>query len=800
MNAPLLIPADIGEAQRQASDPLASAWVSANAGSGKTTVLTQRVIRLLLGETDPGRILCLTFTKAAAAHMANKVFGSLSRWAVLPDEDLAQAIETYEGRSSPQRRRDGARRLFARALETPGGLKVQTIHAFCERLLHQFPFEANVAAAFQVLEDRSAEELLAAIKADVLTQAAAEPRSRLGRALGAIVALAAEATFGELVNEAIGRRHAIADWLSGSTSLDKALARLRAAMGLRDGECCGTIEAQILASPHFDQALWRSAAEAMLASSAQDQDQGRRVRAWLEAQERRRLDAYLSIFLTLDGKPRARLLTKSLAARQELVAQRLADEQNRLLGLLERRKAAVLAEATDALLVIADAIITRYERAKRSRGLLDYDDLIVRAERLLSQGEAAWVLYKLDGGIDHILIDEAQDTNPGQWRVIEALTEEFFAGQGARDEIRTVFAVGDEKQSIFSFQGAEPARFEAMRRHFGDKAQGAQLAFRDVKLRYSFRSTQDILTAVDRVFADPAARQGLSTDGDYREHLAVRHDGPGVVEMWPVFSPVRDEDDAVAWDAPFDVVSETSPAALLAGRVARTIRGWLDRGECLAAKAKPVRAGEILILVRSRNAVFEALIRALKTAQVPVAGADRLVLTEHIAVLDLMALAEFVLLPEDDLTLATLLKSPLIGLDEDALFALCRGRRGTLWRALQEKSAFDPRFRDAYDRLSDWRRRADFVRPYEFFATVLGADEGRRRIYARLGHEAADALDELLNLALAYEATGTPSLQGFLAWLKAARVEVKRDLDLVRDEVRVMTVHNAKGLEADVVF
>ena len=798
MNAPQDMLAPIEAEQRRASDPLASAWVSANAGSGKTYVLTQRVIRLLLAGTDPGRVLCLSFTKAAAANMANKVFGELSRWAVVPEDKLHALTLKLQGDVLPRKETDRARRLFARAMETPGGLKIQTIHALCERLLRQFPFEANVAASFAVLDDRRAAEILSQIKARVLTAAAEAPRSRLGKALDAIVALAAEQAFGDLVDETVARRHAIAAWLGAAASLDAAIARLRAAMGLRDCDDRAAVEAEIMAST-LDRAGWRRTAERLFASSANDVKQAQRILAWMEG---KRFDSYLSIFLASTGGLRQSLCTQKLARAHPDIDAALARERDRLEALLEKRRAASLADATEALLTISFMILAEFEQEKRERGLLDYDDLVLRARRLLDDGEDAWVLYKLDGGIDHVLVDEAQDTNPNQWSVIEAITREFFAGRGARgDKGRTVFAVGDEKQSIFSFQGAEPARFEAMRRHFRGQAQGARRGFEDVSLRYSFRSTQDVLSAVDRVFADPAARRGLTADGNWHEHIATRRNEPGLVELWPTVRPAEEADDVTAWDAPFDAVTETSPAVRLAKRIARTIASWTDpRSDERLASGKRITPGGILILVRSRNAVFEALIRALRGAGVPVAGADRLSLMDHIAVQDLVALAEFVLMPEDDLTLATLLKSPLVGLDEDSLFALCHGRRGTLWRALQDGAVFDAHLRDAYDRLADWRRRADFVRPYEFFAGVLGADGGRARVFARLGHEAADALDELLNLALAYEATGTPSLQGFLAYLGAARVEVKRDLDLERDEVRVMTVHNAKGLEADVVF
>jgi ATP-dependent helicase/nuclease subunit A len=256
------------------------------------------------------------------------------------------------------------------------------------------------------------------------------------------------------------------------------------------------------------------------------------------------------------------------------------------------------------------------------------------------------------------------------------------------------------------------------------------------------------------------------------------------------------------WAAPVDHLGEKSPEVQLANRIADTIEGWLRRGERLESSGRPIRPGDILVLSRIRGAQTDAINRALKTRKVPIAGADRITLTEHIAVMDLMALGRVMLLPEDDLSLAALLKSPLIGLDEDQLFAIAHGRRGeTLWWALG-KTAMTERgaFAAAREKLDRWRARADFGDPYGFYARILGADGGRAQFLRRLGAEAEDVLDEFLAAALAFEEANTPTLEGFLAWLEAADTDIRRDTDSIRDEVRVMTVHGAKGLEAPIVF
>ena len=458
------------------------------------------------------------------------------------------------------------------------------------------------------------------------------------------------------------------------------------------------------------------------------------------------------------------------------------------------------------MLRLADAAIDAYGRLKRARGVLDFDDLVIRTAALLARSDAArWVHYKLDRGLEHILVDEAQDTSPRQWQVIGALVEEFFAGEGASEAPRTVFAVGDEKQSIFSFQGAVPAWFTRTRRHLQQQAEAGGYGWQNPTLSLSFRSAPVVLKAVDAVFAKPDVYEGLTAEPGATIHEAFRRSAVGRVAVWPVYKspPPLETDD---WTKPVDYLGMDSPEVQLAKRIATTVKGWLDRSELLDAPdakgdPRPIHPGGILILTRSRGALTDAINRELKRQGIAIAGADRLLLTEHIAVMDLMALGRVVLLPEDDLSLAALLKSPLIGLDEDALFDLAydRGKR-SLWAVLAEKADTRADFAAAKAAIEGWRRAADERDPHAFFAAILGPQGMRRAFLTRLGVEAEDVLDEFLAQAIAYQQANTPSLEGFLAWLVDGDIEVKRDTETLRDEVRVMTVHGAKGLEADVVF
>src|SRR6516165_2551990 len=785
------IPEDLRRLQVEASDPAVSAWVAANAGSGKTHVLAQRVIRLLLDGVDPAKILCITFTKAAAANMANRVFDELRRWTALDDAELGAAIRRISNVQPDAARRTLARRLFAMALETPGGLKVQTIHAFCTRLLHHFPFEANVAARFTVLEEAAQAQLLGEISLTVLLDAAMSPEGALGRALATAIAAVSDQTFKDVVGEAIRKRDAVRAWIDHGGGIEAAIAALCGVLGVGADDTIERIESEMTEGPLFPASQWAAAAEALARGGKSDQEQARRLDAALAASGAERARSYREIFLTGKLEPRQQLVTRAIEIDNPRLAERLCGERKRMLALVERRNAVACRDRTAALITIADAVIARYQAAKDRRGYLDYDDLIEKTLALLGEEGAAWVHYKLDQGIDHLLIDEAQDTSPKQWDIIRRLTSEFFAGAGARFVRRTIFAVGDEKQSIFSFQGAAPREFEVMHRAFDKLSKAVEHDFRYVRFRHSFRSGPNVLGAVDEVFGRPEAFAGLSADAVKTVHEPLADAAPGLVEIWDTTKPA-DKREIEAWDAPFDQLIETSPQVRLAAKIARNVKRWMKDG---------ARAGDVLVLVRQRGPLFEAIIRALKDLHVPVAGADRLVLTEHIAVMDLMVLADALLLPDDDLALATVLRSPLFGFSDDDLFALALDRGPLPLRTmLSRRAAETPLFAGAAALLGKLVEIAKRETPFDFYAQVLGAGGGRRRFLARLGPEANDALDEFLNLALEYERRETPSLQGFLAWLRQARAEVKRDMEIARDEVRVMTVHGAKGLEAAIVI
>ncbi|MEA2856206.1 MAG: ATP-dependent helicase/nuclease subunit, partial [Methylobacteriaceae bacterium] len=793
--------------QRQASDPNTSVWVAANAGSGKTHVLAQRVMRLLLEGVAPSRILCLTYTKAAAANMAARVFDMLAAWVTMEDGELRAAIQDIGEDGVDRQKLAFARRLFARTVETPGGLKVQTIHAFCERLLHLFPFEANVAAGFRVVEDIEQAELLSIARQHALADAARDPDG-LGYAVRRVASETWAGGFQDLLRELLNRRAQLAAWLPvDQTGVED---ELREALALSANET----EAEIVREMVEDGISpweWQAIADTLRGYGSSDKNKARELESAVRAYEAGDLGlsagAYLSAFFTDggDGTPFKTVVTKAVAQEHPGLAEALASECARLGILVEKRKAAAVCERSLALLKIGDAILQRYTRMKRDRGLLDFEDLIERTVSLLKRSDQRWILFKLDAGLDHVLVDEAQDTSEAQWEILAQLTEDFFSGAGQRLTRRTFFAVGDDKQSIFSFQGAAPKKFFEMHREFKTRVIAGGENFAEVPLNLSFRSSPDVLEAVDLVFAAEAHHRGLLADPSETPppHEAWKSNLPGVVELWDIETKAESEEPR-DWRLPLDRLDDEDPPVKLARRIAARIKAMLDPrfGECVEGdhpgSSRPIHPSDFLILVRKRDAFFEAMIRALKEGDVPTAGADRLKLGEHIAVMDLIAAARAALLPEDDLTVATVLKSPLIGLDDNDLLALAPQRKGSLFDALSQSTELW--HAEAVRRINMWRQRAGTWTPFDFFSQILGGEGGRQDFLARLGPEANDAIDEFLRLTLAHEREEAPVLATFLSRFEALELEIKRDMDAAEDNVRVMTVHAAKGLEAKIIF
>ena len=774
--------------QVRAADPSHPSWVSANAGSGKTKVLTDRVARLLLSGTPPQRILCLTFTIAAASNMQNRLFERLGEWSMLPDDELIQELLRLgeDGDSLNRERLRLARTLFARALETPGGLKIQTIHAFASAILKQFPLEAGISPQFVPLDDRTARRMREEILDMVSQQSPATFREFAG--------YTHTSRLPELIEEISGNRRDFA-------------------CGVDEDELCRIfgIDPPI---PSPDAEIRRLITEGDVAALRQlvwwlgggrvsdQRAAGKLNELNLDAPARSDFDVLQGVFLFGPSarepySPKTgRFPTKDLRESFGDIGVWLNEFMNRVADARPRILSAEAAERTLALHRFAEVFLSAYEQRKRLDSSLDFDDLILKAVDLLNDPETAqWVLYKLDGGIDHILVDEAQDVSRTQWSIITAIAEEFTSGKGARERDRTVFAVGDEKQSIYGFQGAAPEKFEEMRDHFQERYTGAGQAFIQEDLEYSFRSSPAILEVVDRIFAD---RTEPGFGGGIR-HRAFKSELPGRVDLWPMIEE-SDKPEPPEWHGALLVPSEMRAQARLAKLLASEIRRITDPQDAeqieTGGMVRPVQYGDILILVRRRNVLFHSIISELKNAGLPVAGTDRMKLTENLAVRDLRAMLSFLATRADDLSLAVVLRSPIFGMTEGELYSVAHGRgRNSLWNSLKSREG---EFPETVTVIKDLLLQVDRLKPYELIEHLLTVHKGRELLTARLGNEISEPLDAFLHQAITYDDEEASTLTGFLEW-SSSDFEIKRQLDQAGNEIRVMTVHGAKGLESPIV-
>ena len=791
--------------QARAADPAIHASLSASAGTGKTQVLTARVLRLLLGGAAPEHILCLTFTKAGAAEMANRIGERLARWVRMKGADLRKELFAI-GAANDDGSVERARRLFAEVLDAPGGLRIQTIHSFAQTLLAAFPAEAGITPGFRPIEGREEQQLARRTLAGLVADAEA------GR--GGYPGLIADI---QALSRRLGEREAERYLLSCARQPEAMRAfafpdyvesALRSHLGLPEGDVAALVAARCHDNS-FDCALLQAVAEGhrrwgvktALPAAAQ-------IDEWLARSPEERcqtLGTLATIVFTQAGERRkiSAGLLKAFPDAQDH-CDRLAEEIAELVTLLRQGE---LVAAQAAGLRAGAAFADAYTRAKRAAGVADFDDLIRWTRDLLATpGMGEWVRFKLDRRTDHILVDEAQDTNAAQWSIVSALTEEFFAGEGASRHHRTLFMVGDFKQAIYGFQGTDPREFDAARERFRERAETLQAAandsdtpvraWRDLSIDRSFRSAQAVLDVVDAVIADVGpAQMGLPDQPNpHRAHLADR---PGRVELWTPFA-LDDGDDG---DEAGEEGWLPEPARLYAAELARTVKGWIADAAPLATTGKPITPGDILILVRSRGELASLIVARLFKEGVPVAGIDRLHLSSPLAVKDLMAAIAFAVQPLDDLNLAGLLVSPLFGWSQDDLYDLAFGRNGALWTELKRRAGEGELFAQAHATLLELLRQADFVTPARFLENILsGPLGGRRRLLGRLGPAARDPIDELVAAALEFERVETASLDRLLAWFGSGDVEIKRDPSAPANAVRVMTVHGAKGLEAPVVI
>ncbi len=777
--------------RKNAINPNFSVWVNASAGTGKTKILIDRVLRLLL--ENKRNILCLTFTNAAANEMENRIHSILSKWAICSENVLIADLEQLDffpmpsqsslfchpssttlGSQHPylssqcvtlgSRKNEALDRYLARArrlfseLENLG-LTIQTIHAFCYKLISNFPIEAGIAPNCTLSECKELHSIIfnkvlhnETVQNDINLIATEIDENKLRDLLYTLcVKRSMSANDSEYIKDKLNASDGIHDLQSGTTEHIKRLAEI-----LSEG-------------------------------SKRDQSYSAMLSDWCDSTNKEDIESLAKVFLKSESHEKkniSSIATKSILEKFRDAEQIIESVQNVVFTHIKDMNSYQIFKRTSSLLGVFKVYVDLYNSEKSKNVLLDYNDIINLATNLLSNPNYKdWILFNLDQKIDHILVDEAQDNSISQWKIITNLCDEFFAGN---DEKRTLFVVGDVKQSIYRFQGANPHLFNYMQQYFHTKTGGRDWI--SCQLEKSFRSTPEVLMLVDRIFNN--FRAEISFNDNEIKHVPHRENDQGYIEIWPAL-PRRKEKEQQALQIPLTCKEGYTIAdRLLAQTIANRIYNWLNEGRILVAKDRHIEPRDIMVLVRQRNVLVDYIISELKKANVPVVGRDYFRIMDYIAVQDLIALAEFLLLQANDLALANALKSPLFNFTEDDLFNIAYDRKEhSLWERIQDYSVV------IYSELNYLINLSRTESPLALFTHILRT--GKKKFAARLGLECFEVLDEFMNLVLQFE---NPSLQAFVQWIKENNPEIKNDMQSERNAVRIMTIHKSKGLQAPIVF
>ena len=784
------------EEQQKASNPDYSVWVAASAGTGKTKVLRDRVLRLLLSGVEPSKILCLTYTKAAAWEMKDRISKMLSRWAIISPEELVKDLKDICGKEIGDEKEQKelcskARKLFATFLDSSEDVKIQTIHSFCQDVLKRFPLEAKVSPYFEVMDDRKSREILDKIKSDILTDTS---NKETFEAISYLVGKVSEYSFPKLLRKITENRTKIAEFLQNHPLFSEIENDLKKRLNVDTEKSEDDLKKDFLQEIDAD---FISKAAEIFSHSKKPTDENRfkifnsfKINGITEDD----FEKYILIYMTKEGELRKSFYCVDSFKYNNDIESMMKNEAARVDEFMRKLKRLELYNSTVSVLRIAGTLLDKYNKYKRKFSQMDYEDLIVLTKNLLADKSVAdWVMYKLDNGIEHILVDEAQDNSMYQWDIVKSLSEEFFVGESSRQEKRTIFAVGDRKQSIYSFQGADPEKFESMKEYFEGKTD-----LKPVKLDVSFRSASAVLDLVNTVFKLEQAKKGVVLKEKDAEHFSHHPEWGGKVVFWDIAEEDKKSKEKKVEAEDFDY-SKPTPEGIFAKKLVQNIKNMVENKTYLFSKKRVAEYRDFMVLLRNRTGRFlPEFLHECQREGVPTEGSDQINLLEQISVQDLISLGKFLLLPTDDLSLAEVLKSPIFGLNDDDLMKLCIDRgAASLWSRLSDFKEYEKIYAD----LCDLINKVDFVRPYELYSYVLGAMGGRKKFVERMSAEVEDGLDEFINLTLSFEEDHIPSLQGFISWISSDEIKIKRELEQSKNNaIKIMTVHGSKGLQSPIVI
>ncbi len=799
--------------QQLAASPEHSVWVTANAGTGKTRILTDRVLRLLLEGVPAHKILCITFTKAAANEMKQRINDTLLKWINLPPEELRLHLCALLNKTTiPDELLQRTEQLFTEIIDHPTALQIQTIHSLCQSILRNFPLEAeDIQPQFSLADTVKEKEMLALAQQRLL--ATLNDTDSLDPQLSQSITYLARhhdrSIFLDCFNTIIYNRDKFLQLINHYKGVIPTIAHLYHLLHVQPSDTPQALTEIFFSDERLPLALLGQLVKELdqCTLSKTDQKKFDILSQWtiLPLNEKiKHQQDYFSLFLTSTNTIVKTFFTKDVCKKLtgdpihqlQKEAERILEHQQQLLNI-------ALVKQTEALIHIGEALLITYKRIQDEQGFIDNNDLIFETKKLLENSDLTpWILFKLDQKIQHLLLDEAQDTSPTQWKIIRALCDDFFTGQGQHSETRSLFVVGDEKQSIYSFQGADPSIFAAYQEFFHNAATQNDASWHNITLAQSFRSSPAVLSFVDKIYQNPNLKNAVSMQAATINHDIIRKDAHGKVALWPLITPEKAEKEKINhWIPATSNQSKHDKDYLAAQNIAQRIAIWFQEEKILHNHQRKIEPRDIMILVQDRKEFIPHLIKALKDRHIPVAGQDRLKLTEHIAIQDMIALGQWLLFPKDDLALATILKSPIIGISEEQLFELAAYRdKKSLWEALALQTQDNDKLYNHFKLLSYLIDLSENKTIFYLYSYLIDVHNIRYAYTQSLGSEVHDPLHEFLNLLQEYEKSPTASLQHFIEWIKYDPIEIKRDTENSNNEIRIMTVHGSKGLQAPIVI
>jgi ATP-dependent helicase/nuclease subunit A len=793
---------EASKVQHQATVEGRSVWVSASAGTGKTYVLTNRILKLLLTQPhlQPSEILAVTYTKAAAKEMENRLRKTLAEWAMLDNASLVENLESVLGTKPTPQQQARAKELLFSVLEDGKGLNISTIHGFCQQILGAFPLESGISVGFSLLEGTEEREMILAIQ-DAVFQLCEDPETEEHQWFNYLVQDIHELTLRDVFRDIVYKRRKFHKLFEKFATVENILAELSNKLGIENEQWTPEkVKIALSQDMHLPKEV-QECAEVLNEGGATVQKSAADIVSFVQADDPYQAWAnYSKIFLTASGEPRKKLTDAKVkkhprGAEVELI---LNQEQERVLAVEEKRKSYRAWLLTAAYLHLGYKMIDEYKTEKARQSLLDFDDLIEKTANLLNNRESkSWVKYRMDRKIAHVMLDEAQDIDDDQWVIIRALVDEFYDGVGSSELTRTLFAVGDVKQSIYRFRGAQPHVFGSIREYLEHQKNTKSYDTQSVSLQTSFRSSKTILNFVDKVFAEEEKQTALDNTMSTK-HKAVKSDYPGWVEVWPLCEDNEpEEQEDTLWPLPIQAQDQKESARkLLSKKVADSIQSLIQSKTLLAATQKPATYGDIMILLRGRT-MLPDIIEALNAAGVPHSGADRLTLNQDIMVSDILAFLRFIHYPQDSVSLAHVLRSPFFGVSEKALMETglkARKENISLWQTLTG---------DTKNKLQEILEKSRHSTVYDMAVLILTQLDGYAKYFATLGQKdspvatVTEPLEAFLEIALKF-AKG--DLAGFIHAVESSEMEFKKGLESAGKNVRIITSHGAKGLEAPVVY